>query len=329
MRRIRLAVLMTVWGAALAGCGSSDSTSSGATSAGGGGSGGAAGTANCPVDPSASTDGGGTALKIGSKNFAEEQLLAEIAKQALTKKNYKVDYSTQEADPQIGQDLSGGKIDMYWQYTGTELQKYLNVDKPPTDLDAAFTQAQQMDDQQNKLCWIGKAPMDDTNGLAIRSADAAKFGNSLTAFTSYIQSHSDVKICIMAEFKSRADGVPGLQATYGNVWGGYNYTTVDKTAEKNIASKDCDAGEVFTTDSGIAANNLVVLQDDKKFFPPDNVGLIVRSEVLKAHPGIANIINPIAAKITTDEITKLNKQVEIDSMKPADVAAAWLAANGF
>ena len=324
MRRITLAVLLTVWGAALAGCGSSDTSSSG----GGGGGSGGGGTANCPSDPSASTDGGGASVKIGSKNFAEEQILAEIAKQALTKKNFKVEYSTQEADPQIGQDLSAGKIDAYWQYTGTELQRYLNVDKPPTDLDAAFSAAQSKDDA-NKLCWIGKAPMDDTNGLAIRSADVSKYGSTLSAFTSYLQSHSDVKVCIMAEFKSRADGVPGLQATYGSVWGGYNFTTVDKTAEKNIAAKSCDAGEVFTTDSGIVANDLTILKDDKQLFPPDNVGLIVRSDILKAHPGIANIINPIAAKITTDEITKLNKAVEIDSQKPADVAAGWLSQNGF
>lgn len=326
MHRITLAVLLTVWGAALAGCGSSDTSSSSSASGGGGSASG--GTANCPSDASAAKDGGGAAVKIGSKNFAEEQILAEIAKQSLAKNNYKVDYSTQEADPQIGTDLSGGKIDAYWQYTGTELQKYLNVDKPPTDLDAAFAMAQQQDDA-NKLCWIGKAPMDDTNGLAIRSADVSKFGSTLSAFTSYLQAHSDVKVCIMAEFKSRADGVPGLATTYGSVWGGYNFTTVDKTAEKNIAAKDCDAGEVFTTDSGIAANSLTVLKDDKQLFPPDNVGLIVRSDLLKAHPGIAAIINPIAAKITTDEITKLNKQVEIDSMKPADVAAAWLSANGF
>ncbi|HET9050766.1 MAG TPA: glycine betaine ABC transporter substrate-binding protein [Candidatus Dormibacteraeota bacterium] len=136
------------------------------------------------------------------------------------------------------------------------------------------------------------------------------------------------KVCVMAEFKSRADGIPGLQATYGDVWGSYPVTIVDKTAEKEIASGQCDAGEVFTTDSGIAANSLTVLQDDKTLFPPDNIGLIVRSQVLKAHPGIAAIVDPIAATITTDVITKLNKMVEIDGQKPADVAKAYLQQIG-
>ena len=84
---------------------------------------------------------------------------------------------------------------------------------------------------------------------------------------------------------------------------------------------------LFTTDSAIQAKGLVVLKDDKKLFPPDNVGLVIRQSVLKAHPAIANLLNPVAAKITSDEITKLNKKVEIDGLKPEDVARAWLTEN--
>ena len=324
MKRITLAIMLTVWGSALAACGSSSTSSS--SSGGGGGANG--GTANCPAPSGASTNGNGTSLKIGSKGFAEEQILAELAKQALTKAGFSIDYSTQEADPQLGQDLANGKIDLYPQYTGTELQKYDNVDQPQRDLSAAFQQVKGIDDPKS-ICWIAPAPMDDTNGLAMRSSDSSKFGSTLSALTTYLQSHSDVKVCVMAEFKSRADGIPGLAATYGNVWSSYNTTVVDKTAEKDIAAGNCDVGEVFTTDSGIAANNLAVFQDDKTLFPPDNVGLEVRSSVLQKNPGIAAIMNPIYAKITTDEITKLNKQVEIDNKKPSDVAAAWLQQNGF
>ena len=322
MKRITLAIMLTVWGSALAACGSSSTSSS----SGGGGGGG--GTANCPSASGASTNGSGTTLSIGSKSFAEEQILAELAKQALTKAGFTVNYSTQEADPQLGQDLSGGKIDLYPQYTGTELQKYDNVDAPQRDLNAAFQQVKGIDDPKG-ICWIAPAPMDDTNGLAEKSGDASKYGSTLSALTSYLQSHSDVKLCVGAEFKSRADGIPGLAQTYGSVWASYNTTVIGGTAEKDLAAGNCDVGLVFTTDSGIAANNLTVFQDDKTLFPPDNVGLEVRSAVLQKNPGIATIMNPIYAKITTDEITKLNKQVEIDNKKPSDVAAAWLQQNGF
>jgi osmoprotectant transport system substrate-binding protein len=323
MKRIHLAIMLTVWTGALAACGSSSSSTGGAAPASGGG------TANCPAPQSgASTSLSGASLKIGSKSFAEQQIAAEIAKQALTKAGATVDYSTQEADTQIGTDLQGGKINLLWQYTGTELGTYLAQDTVPSDLHAAFLKAQQLDDAK-ALCWVGETPMNDTNGIAIRQADASKYGSTLSAFTTYLTAHPDVKVCILSEFKSRPDGVPGLQSKYGAVWGGYNYTEIAKTAEPNLKSGDCDAGEVFTTDSGIAANNLVTLTDDKGLFPADNLGLIVRSDVLKQYPQIAAIINPIASKMTTDAFLALNKMVEIDNQKPADVAQTWLQQNGF
>jgi len=101
------------------------------------------------------------------------------------------------------------------------------------------------------------------------------------------------------------------------------------TFEAAIASGQCEAGEVFTTDSAIAAKDLYVLQDDKKFFPPDNVGLLIKSSVQKAHPEIAAIMEPVIAKLDNTTMTNLNKQVEIDNLKVADVAKTFLTSNGF
>lgn len=134
-------------------------------------------------------------------------------------------------------------------------------------------------------------------------------------------------VCIMSEFRTRADGVPGLARTYDAAYGTANYKDIGSTAEAGIASGQCAAGEVFTTDSAIAANNLYVLQDDKGLFPPDNVGLVVRSTVLQQHPGIAAILSPVAARITTDEITRMNRAVEVDKRAVTDVASQWLRNN--
>jgi glycine betaine/choline ABC-type transport system substrate-binding protein len=135
-------------------------------------------------------------------------------------------------------------------------------------------------------------------------------------------------ICIMSEFRTRADGVPGLAKTYDPAFATANYKDIGSTAEAGIASGQCAAGEVFTTDSAISANSLYVLQDDKGLFPPDNVGLVVRSPVLQRHPGIAAIMAPVAARITTDEITKLNRAVEVDKHPVGEVAQQWLQQNG-
>jgi osmoprotectant transport system substrate-binding protein len=317
MKRIALAIMLTVWVAVIAACGGDSSTSS---STGGGAA------ATCPAG--SGDNGNGAQVSIGSKAFAEQELLATMTKLVLEKHGFTVTYTLKAKDKAIGQALQNGQIDMLWQYTGTELGDYLGLTSIPTDLDQAFDLAKTKDEPLG-LCWTSKAPMNDTNGLAIKSSDTSKYGTTLTDFGKYLASHSDTKVCILSEFRTRPDGVPGLKAKYGDGYGSANYIDIGNTAEKNIANGDCAAGEVFTTDSAIAANNLTVLKDDKGLFPPDNVGLIVRSSVLQKSPAIAALMGPVAAKITTDEITKLNKKVEVDNQKVEDVARAWLQQNGF
>jgi len=160
-------------------------------------------------------------------------------------------------------------------------------------------------------------------------SDKAKYGATLTDFGNYLKSNPSTTVCIMSEFRTRADGLPGLVKVYGAGYSAPNFKDVGSTAEDAIAKGDCNAGEVFTTDSAIAANNLYVLTDDKKLFPPDNVGLIVKSDVLNKYPSIETMMAPVAAKLTTDVITQLNKQVEVDKKTVDEVAKTWLASNGF
>ncbi len=323
MKRIRVAIMLSVWAAALAACGGGNSNTTGGSPAA------SAGSTTCPAGSGSS--GNGAKVSIGSKGFAEEQLLATMTKQVLEKHGFTVDYSLQAKDTAIGNALVSGQIDMLWQYTGTELTDpgYLNLTSGvPTDLDQAFQLVKQKDEARG-LCWTSQAPMDDTNGLAIKASDRATFGDTLSAFATYLGSHPQTKICILSEFRTRPDGLPGLKSTYGASYGNANYIDIGNTAEKNIANGDCVAGEVFTTDSAIAAQKLYVLQDDKKLFPPDNVGLIVRSSVLQKNPAIAALMAPVAAKITNDVITGLNEKVEIENQKVDDVARAWLTQNGF
>jgi glycine betaine/choline ABC-type transport system substrate-binding protein len=138
-----------------------------------------------------------------------------------------------------------------------------------------------------------------------------------------------VKVCILSEFRTRPDGLPGLESKYNAGFSKATYTDIGTTAEKTITNGQCTAGEVFTTDSAIKADNLYVLQDDKNLFPPDNAGLVVRASVLQAHPAIANLMAPVAAKLDIATMVSLNGMVEIDNMKVEDVAKTWLTQNGF
>ena len=255
--------------------------------------------------------------------------MASMTQQVLQAHGFTVNYTFMAADKAIGTALQNGTIDMYWQYTGTELTEYLGLTTGnfPTDLNQAFTFTQQKDAPRG-LCWYAETRFDDTNGIAIQASQASTYGTTLGAFGQYLSAHPSTSVCILSEFRTRQDGLPGLESKYG--WpSGASYTDIANTAEKTIASGQCVAGEVFTTDSAIQAHNLLVLQDDKKLFPPDNAGLVIRQSVAQKHPAIAALMAPVAAKLTTPTMLSLNAMVEGQNLKVSDVAHAWLVQNGF
>ena len=321
MRRKLIAGIAVAITAGLAACGGGNSGGGNPTTSGT--------TTNCPTG--SGTSGHSATVSIGSKAFAEEQLMAQMTKDVLEAHGFTVTYTFQAPDKGIGTALTDGTIDMYWQYTGTELTDYLGLQTGsfPTALSAAFTFVQKADEPHD-LCWVAPTQFDDTNGIAVKQGDTGTYGTTLGDFGTYLASHPNTKVCIQSEFLTRADGLPGLVSTYG--WptaANFKYTQIGTTAEKAIANGQCAAGEVYTTDSGIQANSEVTLTDDKNLFPPDNAGLVVRSDILKKYPAIANLMTPVAAKLTTPVMLQLNAMVEIQNMTYADVAHAWLVQNGF
>lgn len=319
MRRV-MAVLLVAIPAVLAACGGGNSGGSTTTSTTSG-----SGSA-CPT-ATTSGSGNGAKVAIGSKSFAEEELLATMTQLVLQAHGFNVTYTFEAADQAIGTALTSGVVDMYWQYTGTELGTYLNLTGFPTDPNQAFTYVQQKDAARG-ICWYANTPFDDTNGIAIKSSDSGTLGTTLGDFGKYLTAHTDTKVCILSEFRTRPDGLPGLESKYG--WpANANYVDVASTAEKPIASGQCAAGEVFTTDSAIQANNLTVLKDDKNLFPPDNAGLLIRQSVAQKYPLIAGLMTPVAEKLTTSTMVSLNAMVEVQNQKASDVAHTWLVQNGF
>ena len=317
MHRRLLSVLIVALPTALVACGGGNNPAASSS-----------GASACPSSTS-SGSGNGATVSIGSKAFDEEQVLASMTQQVLQKNGFNVTYDFMAADKAIGTALQSGTIDMYWQYTGTELGTYLGLSTGsyPTDLTQAFTFVQQKDAPRG-FCWYAPTQFDDTNGVAIPSSQSGTYGTTLGQFGQYLTAHPSTTVCIMSEFRTRPDGLPGLESTYG--WpAGANYVDISNTAEKPIANGQCAAGEIFTTDASIAANNLVVLGDDKKLFPPDNAGLVIRQSVAQKYPQIGGLMEPIAAKLTTDVVKQLNAQVDLQSMKASDVAHAWLVQNGF
>ena len=134
-------------------------------------------------------------------------------------------------------------------------------------------------------------------------------------------------LCAAAEFLGRDDGLPGLEKAYGMKFvvseldEGLIYTSTDK-------GDPCLFGEVFATDGRIKGLGLVVLEDDKAFFPSYLPSLNVRKSVSDANPDLAMLFAPIAAALDTLTMQALNTQVDIDGDEPADVAKEFLTTKG-
>lgn len=129
------------------------------------------------------------------------------------------------------------------------------------------------------------------------------------------------------EFKTRADGLPGLTKNYGVTFGKYVVTDVGGPVTVNaLKNGQIDAADLFSTDPSIAANGFVVLTDPKSNFAAQDVLPII--DKAKATDGVKTILNGISAKLTTTGLSDLLTKVQVDKQDPGDVAKAWLSDNG-
>jgi glycine betaine/choline ABC-type transport system substrate-binding protein len=129
------------------------------------------------------------------------------------------------------------------------------------------------------------------------------------------------------EFKTRADGIPGLKKNYGVEFGKYTVTDVGGPVTVNALKRgQVDAVDLFTTDPAIEANGFVALEDPKSNFAAQNIVPIVNKR--KTTPAVEEVLNGVSAKITTDSLRELIGQVANDKKDPGDVAAQWLTENG-
>ncbi len=287
--------------------------------------------------------GGGTSGKVnlsdaeftvGSKEFTEQLVLGYIAIHALENAGATVTDQTRLAGSVAArQALESGEIDAYWEYTGTGWITYLGHTKPIDDPQKQFEAVAKEDLKKNNIKWLPPAPANNTYAIAVRKEAYDDLGvKELSDFGQLIRENpEEASLCAATEFLNRDDGLPGMEETYGyefpkdqlvKIELGLIYSAVNK-------GEKCNFGEVLATDGRIEGLGLKVIKDDKQFFPIYNPSLNVNKQVYEDYPQIEKIFAPISEKLTTDQLTKLNAQVDIEGRLPEDVAEQWLSENGF
>jgi osmoprotectant transport system substrate-binding protein len=265
-------------------------------------------------------------LGIGSKNFAEELLLGEMYARLLEHAGLAVERKLNLGGTNIAMaSIMRGEIDIYPEYTGTALLTQLKH-APLHDRALVYQTVQRAYRDLYHLRWLDPAPMNDTQALAT----TAQLAQRLHLFTLSDCSRlaPQLRLGAVPEFTDRPDGLPGLQKAYG----GFRFASI-KLIDIGLKYAALRQGEVdvvvaFGTDGQIDAFHLVVLDDDKHFFPPYQVAPVVREDTLAKFPIIPATLNPLAPHLTDSTMRHLNWRVDGNHEEPADVAADFLASIG-
>ncbi|MBP2475477.1 osmoprotectant transport system substrate-binding protein [Crossiella equi] len=275
----------------------------------------------------------GVEITVGSKDFSEQLVLAYLAELALSAAGADVRDLSNIAGSNSGRDaLLSGQIDLMWEYTGTAWISYLGHEEPIPDELAQFKAVAEEDLKRNGVVWSAMAPLNNTYAFAMSKANAERLGvKTVSDIARLVQERpQEATFCLESEFASRNDGMPGLQQRYGfeAPAGGIKLLGIGPIYQAVANGDTCNFGEVFTTDGRILAQNLVLVEDDKSFFPRYNASLTMRKETADRYPQITRVLEPISKKLTNDVVLKLNAQVDVDGKDPAEVARDWLVAEG-
>jgi glycine betaine/choline ABC-type transport system substrate-binding protein len=270
-----------------------------------------------------------TTLTIASKNFTEEFILGEIYAQALKAGGYKIRKRLDLGSEKVAfRAVKAGRVDAYPEYTGTALSTFFGdkTEEIPKDEQQAYDEARRSFAKQG-LTALPPTPFTDSNAVGMTQARAQELG---------IQTISDLKakasqltLSGSKECRTRTDCKLGLEQVYGLKFGHYRVT--DLADRHSVLTKGrADVSIVFSTDGQIAADDLLVLEDDRKLFPPYNVSLIVNDKAAKAAgPDLPKIVAQVQQDLSTKVMQELNSRVDLDKEKPAAVARAYLEQFGY
>ncbi|MBB6420910.1 glycine betaine ABC transporter substrate-binding protein [Streptomyces sp. AK010] len=274
----------------------------------------------------------GAHLTVTSKSFTEQLILGSIMGIAFEAAGADViDRTGIQGSIGSREAVRKGDADAGYEYTGTAWITYLGHSKPITDPQEQW-EAVKKEDADNGLVWLPPSKLDNTYALAMNQENAKKYGTKTMSDVAKLAKSDPgaVKLCVEVEFANRADGLPGMQKAYGMNVPAQNITQMDTgIIYTQTAKGNCTYGEVFTTDGRIKSMNLVVMDDDKKFFPNYNVAPMINAKSLKEWPAIADVLNPITAKLNNSVAQTLNAKVDVDGEDPHQVALDWLVQEGF
>ena len=272
----------------------------------------------------------GPAISIGAQNFGESAILAEIYAQALAANGYEVSVQPLGGfrDIVLG-SFESGDINFTPEYAASMLE-YLNEQAG----EATGAAAETTETLQGYLDDLGlvaytPSPAVDTNAFVVTPETAEAHG--LQAISDLAGLEGELTLGGPPDCETNPFCIPGLQRVYGIDFSG-SFTPLDagSVTVQALESGEIDIAILFSTSGIIADKGWVLLEDDQSMLAADNVVPVVSADLDQAYGDeFRSLVDEISAAISTEELTELNRQFDIETRDPDDIAADWLAEEGF
>ena len=290
-----------------------------------------------PTQASGAASTASGSVTVGSKIDTEGALLCQITKLSLEDAGLTVnDRCSTGATNVVRGALTQGEIDLYPEYTGSAI--YL-LNEAGAKIDEAVSRNAQEAydtvkrlDAENGIIWLDRAPANNTWAIAVPEKLAQENNLSTMAdFARWVKDGGQVKLAASQEFVDRPDALKAFESTYGFslspeqlvIVPGGNTTQTETSAAQGTSG--VNASMAYGTDGAIGALGLRALTDPEGAVAVYQPALTVRKEALDAHPEIAEVMNPIFARLDEATLADLNGRIAVNGEDAAAVAREWLS----
>ena len=263
-------------------------------------------------------------VAVGSKDFTESALLAEVMAQMLEARGVSVERRFELGGNLPHEAMMSGALDVYPEYTGTSYTAILHH-KPIGDPRAVYEQVKQDYANQFKVEVSPPLGFENTFAILVRGAEARKL--NLKTISDAAPHTPQWRAGFGQDFMSRDDGYPGFSKTYGLKFAAVREMDLSLTYIA-LSSQQVDLIAGNSTEGRIATLDLFQLADDRHYFPPYEAVYLVRQDSLARVPALREVITKLANAISTDEMRRLNYEIDGNKRDPKEVVKEWLKSRG-
>ena len=266
-------------------------------------------------------------INIATKPMTEQFILAEMLKLLIEENtDLKVDITkgVGGGTSNIHPALLKGDFDLYPEYTGTSWS-YVLKEKEIPDEKVLYEKLCKEYEEKYNLKWSGLYGFNNTFGLVVRKEIADKY--NIKTYSDLAKHSSELNFGAEYDFYEREDGYDALCKTYDFKFKSTKDLDIGLKYQA-INSKEIDVMNVFTTDGQLSVSDIVLLEDDKKFYETYYCGTVVRKDTLEKYKELESVLMKMENIITSSEMAKLNYKLEANGESESEIAKDFLKNKG-